>query len=86
MRLPHTHKATATTGFDAGGHFVEYYADTGNGDGYGEHPLIQRWYGTRDECERRAASGEAPHGGWLPLDGYAEGPDRLDPGYWRDNF
>lgn len=82
-RLPKTHATTATVGYDGGGCFVEYYADDG-GSGFGDAPLIQRWYGSSLECHVRA-NGPAPRDGWYPLR-LEDGPDRTDPGYQLDNL
>lgn len=40
-----------TIGYDAGGTFAEVYTDDDDGSGYGDHPRVGRWYGTRAECE-----------------------------------
>jgi hypothetical protein len=36
---------------DDGGWYAEVYTDDDNGSGYGDHPRVGRWYGTRQECE-----------------------------------
>jgi hypothetical protein len=84
MKLPKGHTATADVTYGEGGWRCEWYADDGKGDGYGDHALVQYWYGSREDCEERAA-GAAPQDGWYrPV--YQDGPDRTDPGYRLDNF
>lgn len=85
MKLPHTHTATAQLAEDNNGYYVLYYADEDGASGNGIKPLEQRWYGSFKDCKDRLSKNIFPLNGWDYLNGY-DGPDRTDPGYWKDNF
>lgn len=63
-----------TQGFDRGGPYTEFYTESASGRG-----LVQRWYGPHDSAPTE------PTGEWYPLRAF-DGPDRTDPGYYRDCF
>jgi len=68
-----------------GGHRIEWYRDDDANSGYGGNAEVAYWYGTRAECESRAQLPPDPSW-WVPAGGVMEGPDRTDPGYWKDNY
>ena len=43
-------KLSTWFGYDAGGSFLEVYTDDDDASGYGDHPMVGRWYGPRAEC------------------------------------
>ena len=48
-------KAFSTSlGVDAGGTYLEVYTDSDGASGYGDKPMVGRWYGSMEACKEIA--------------------------------
>lgn len=56
----------ATLNYSRFGFYISWYRDDDNNSGYGNHPQVNYWPGSRAECIERMKQ-PAPITGWEPL-------------------